>query len=354
MISSSINISSAGSPAVNTSTVISAATPQISAQKVGVSLFISDTDSNEATAELNINSESLKLHLLDSQEYTKEASLFFGSLFSGGFNAEYMWSLLGANTNEQINASHLSSALAGINNNISSLADAFQLHFNNWNIHLTTEDRDFLTRLKGIYGSVYNAALDYLILTNPYEGEINLTTHQIALFAGWGGFSAFSGNTDIELEFYNLVPGTYPTKSGGSPTPEAYSAQDGTYGYGITTLTIPTHEPLDLITGEVGLFWGVGGFNAVPSQEPDAELYFGYYYEGDFYADDQHTVLAIAEDNLLYIDLEENALYRYDTEEAKYVPLTAAGGVTKGYFNPNDGKFYSSKVGDTYSDEILG
>ena len=124
MITSSINISSAGQPAVNTSTVISAATPQISAQKVGVSLFISDTDGNEATAELNINSENLKLHLLDSQEYTKEASLFFGSLFSGGFNAEYMWSLLGANTNEQINASHLSSALAGINNNISALSDA--------------------------------------------------------------------------------------------------------------------------------------------------------------------------------------------------------------------------------------
>ena len=56
MITSSINISSAGQPAVNTSTVISAATPQISAQKVGVSLFISDTDGNEATAELNINS----------------------------------------------------------------------------------------------------------------------------------------------------------------------------------------------------------------------------------------------------------------------------------------------------------
>lgn len=354
MISSSINISSAGSPAVNTSTVISAATPQISAQKVGVSLFISDTDGNEATAELNINSESLKLHLLDSQEYTKEASLFFGSLFSGGFNAEYMWSLLGANTNEQINASHLSSALAGINNSVSSLSDAFQLHFNNWNIHLTTEDRDFLTRLKGIYGSVYNAALDYLILTNPYEGEINLTTHQIALFAGWGGFSAYSGTTDVELAFYDLIRGTHPTKSGGFPTQAAYLAQDNTYGYGITTLTIPTHEPLDLVEGEVGIFCGIGGFNATPSQEPDSELRFGYYYENAFYSDEEHTVLILADDTLLYIDLGKNALYIYNTGEDKYIPLTASGGVINGYLNPEDGKFYNVEDEGVYSEEIEG
>ena len=352
MVTSSINISSAGNPAINTTTSVSSGMPQINSQKIGVSMTISDTDGNQATASLNLNSSSLKLEILKSQEYQKQASLFFGSLFSGGFNAEYMWSLLAAPTAEQINGSHLTSALSGIHSDISSLADAFQLHYNNWNIHLSTEDRDFLTRLKGLYGGVYNVALDYLILVNPYEGEINLSENQIALFAGWGGFSAYSGVTDVELEFYNLL--CIPHKSGGIPTAQAYLANDGSYGYGITTLNIPMSEPTDLLAGETALYVGEGGFNSVSNGNSDVEVIVGYYYEGEFYLEESCTTQAVYDGRIIYIDIFSNKVYRYDEENMCFIPLTADAGVVKGYFNSVDGNFYEDINGSTYTGLIEG
>lgn len=352
MITSNINISSAGNVAVKASTSVSTNLVQTAANRIGILMHISDTQGNNAEATLNLNSSSLKLEILKSQEYAKKASLFFGSVFSGGFNADYMWQLLAEPTNEQINGSHLVTALAGIRDNLQGLENALHIHTDNFSIHLSTEDRDFLTRLKGLYGGVYNVALDYLVLKNPYEGEINITERQIALFAGFGGFSAYSGVNDIELEFYNLIQETIPSKSGGYHTSEAFFLQNNTYGYGITTLTIPTHAPEDLVEGEVGLYVGEGGFNAVPSGEGVEHIIEGYYYEGEFYLDENHTAIATKDIGILYIDIPSNQIYRYDIIEEKFILLTSSGGIIIGYYDQIGNKFYSSYENQIFDDEI--
>lgn len=352
MITSNINISSAGNVAVKASTSVSTNLVQTAANRIGILMHISDTQGNNAEATLNLNSSSLKLEILKSQEYAKKASLFFGSVFSGGFNADYMWQLLAEPTNEQINGSHLVTALSGIRNDLQGLENALHIHTTNYSIHLSTEDRDFLTRLKGLYGGVYNVALDYLVLKNPYEGEINITERQIALFAGFGGFSAYSGVNDIELEFYNLIQETIPSKSGGYHTSEAFFLQNNTYGYGITTLTIPTHAPEDLVEGEVGLYVGEGGFNAVPSGEGVEHIIEGYYYEGEFYLDENHTAIATKDIGILYIDIPSNQIYRYDITEEKFILLTSSGGIIIGYYDQIGNKFYSSYENQIFDDEI--
>ena len=352
MVTSNINISSANNVAINTSTSISTNLIQTAVNRVGASMHISDTQGNIAEATLNLNTSSLKLEILKSQEYAKKASLFFGNLFQSGFNADYMWQLLAASTNEQINSSHLSNALSGLSSEIQEVSRDLHLHKTNYNIHVSQEDRDFLTRLKGLYGGVYNVALDYLVLKNPYLEEINITRNQLALYAGFGGYSAYSGETDLEVEFFNLL--FIPTKSGGQHTSEAYHAQNNTYGYGITTLNVPTAEPLDLTEGETAIYVGAGGFNSYSSSNVDSDVVVGYYFEGNFYLDAAHTIPATLNPLLIYVDLSENKLYRYDSAESKFIPLTASGGVVEGFFNDIDEKFYSSYEEDTYSDEISG
>lgn len=353
MVNSTIIIEAQNGNLVQNSKVY-ASSPTLSGESMNITMRITDTSDNMTDAVLNINPNSIRLLLYGTEEYSKRASLFFGNVFSGSFNSDIMWQLLGAATNEQINKTHLIDALSPIESDISDLADAFQIHYNNFNIHLTTEDRDFLTRLKALYGGVYNVALDYIVLKNPYEGEINITNQQIALFAGYGGFSAYSGALDIELEFYNLVPLTYPTKSGGEPTPEAFFAHDNTYGYGITTLTVPTTEPNDLTDGEVAIYAGEGGFKSYSGGNADTGVIVGYYYEGIFYLDDQYEQIAEQNPDIIYVDLLENKIYRYDEDESEFVQLTTDAELIEGYYVKSEDKFYATFDGTTYSDEIEG
>lgn len=352
MVSSTINIKAENGDLVKNSTVY-ASSPVLSSSSMNVSMHITDTSQNIEDATLNINPNTIKLILYGTEEYSKQASLYFGSLFNGSFNADYMWYLLAQGTNEQINATHLTEALSPLISNIDSLFDALHIHVIDYTKHLTQYDRDFLTRLEALYGNVYNVALDYLILKNPYTGDINITQNELALYAGEGGFSAYGSNVDLEIEFYNILQNTIPHKSGGLHTVDAFVANNNTYGYGITTLTIPTAAPEDLVQGEIGLYSGLGGFTA-QIDLGDGQVVRGYYYEDKFYSDQAHQNELPADEDMLYIDLTSDRMYIYDSVQGKYIQITADAGVVEGYYNQTNGKFYRSLVNGVYSDEITG
>lgn len=352
MVSSTINIKAENGDLVKNSTVY-ASSPVLSSSSMNVSMHITDTSQNIEDATLNINPNTIKLILYGTEEYSKQASLYFGSLFNGSFNADYMWYLLAQGTNEQINATHLTEALSPLISNIDSLFDALHIHVIDYTKHLTQYDRDFLTRLEALYGNVYNVALDYLILKNPYTGNINITQNELALYAGEGGFSAYGSNVDLEIEFYNILQNTIPHKSGGLHTVDAFVANNNTYGYGITTLTIPTVVPEDLVQGEIGLYSGLGGFTAQVDLG-DGQVVRGYYYEDKFYSDQAHQNELPADEDMLYIDLTSDRMYIYDSVQGKYIQITADAGVVEGYYNQINGKFYRSLVNGVYSDEITG
>lgn len=52
----------------------------------------------------------------------------------------------------------------------------------------------------------------------------------------------------------------------------------------------------------------------------------GYYFGGEFYLDSSHTQLVEGAAGYLYISLNENKQYRYDTNAQKYVVISGSGG----------------------------
>ena len=81
----------------------------------------------------------------------------------------------------------------------------------------------------------------------------------------------------------------------------------------------------------------------------------GYYNptDGKFYLDSSHTTEIGGAPNLVYADIAANALYIYKTATSSFVNVSggSGGGLVYGYLNETDGKFYEE---DTYTTEIPG
>lgn len=57
----------------------------------------------------------------------------------------------------------------------------------------------------------------------------------------------------------------------------------------------------------------------------------GYYYNGDFYEDSTHSILIAPNPEKTYVDLEGNAIYRYDNVEMKYISIGGGSSLTAGF-----------------------
>lgn len=73
----------------------------------------------------------------------------------------------------------------------------------------------------------------------------------------------------------------------------------------------------------------------------DDHVVSGYYYEGKFYEDDEHTIEIAGLEGFVYIDLPNDALYLYDTADDEFVLAGGSGGssnIVQGYYY--EGGFY--------------
>lgn len=85
-------------------------------------------------------------------------------------------------------------------------------------------------------------------------------------------------------------------------------------------------------------------------------LKFGYLNDedGKFYEDDQYQVEISGNADYLFIGLDNNTIYRYDTSDTAFVAIgggESSGGTIEGYYNSEDGKFYQE---ETFVTEIPG
>ena len=84
-------------------------------------------------------------------------------------------------------------------------------------------------------------------------------------------------------------------------------------------------------------------------------LVYGYLNEtdGKFYEDSSYTTEIPGDEDKLFITLDDNYIYRYDTTNTEFVQIGGSGSATEGavfgYLNPADGKFYKES---TYVTEI--
>lgn len=85
-------------------------------------------------------------------------------------------------------------------------------------------------------------------------------------------------------------------------------------------------------------------------------LKFGYLNDedGKFYEDDQYQVEIPGNADYLFIGLDNDTIYRYDTSNTAFIAIgggSSTGGTIEGYYNENDGKFYEES---SYTTEITG
>lgn len=103
-----------------------------------------------------------------------------------------------------------------------------------------------------------------------------------------------------------------------------------------------THDDWLLLTPEEQANYEIIRFtdDYVESGDPTGVV-AGYYYNGKFYEDDQHTIEISGLTGYIYINLTKHKLYLYDGSE--YV----INSVVEGYYNSTDGKFYAESTYDT-------
>lgn len=89
----------------------------------------------------------------------------------------------------------------------------------------------------------------------------------------------------------------------------------------------------------------IEGYGYMEGTDPDKYLVFykkqiinGYYYNGAFYEDDEHTTEITPSDDKYYYDLTGSALYYYDAENTEYVAFYEYEVIDGYYYN---GAFYS-------------
>jgi len=85
-------------------------------------------------------------------------------------------------------------------------------------------------------------------------------------------------------------------------------------------------------------------------------IIWAYYNpaDGKFYEDSSYTTEITPNVENIYIDLGDNKIYRYDITDTEYVIIGgggAGGGAIEGYYNATDGKFYED---EEYTTEIIG
>ena len=82
-------------------------------------------------------------------------------------------------------------------------------------------------------------------------------------------------------------------------------------------------------------------------------IIWGYYNttDGKFYEDEEYTTEIIGDDEKLFITLDTNYIYRYDSIEAEFIQIGGSENTVFGYYNETDGKFYEEA---TFVTEIPG
>ena len=82
---------------------------------------------------------------------------------------------------------------------------------------------------------------------------------------------------------------------------------------------------LDIITwsqlsGKASLVNGKVPSSQLPSYVDD--IIEGYYYEGVFYEDAEHTHVIIGETGKIYLSMDTNIVYRYAPTSAQYIEIS--------------------------------
>ena len=94
----------------------------------------------------------------------------------------------------------------------------------------------------------------------------------------------------------------------------------------------------------------------IVDEDVPSNIICGYLNQSDgkFYQDSSYTIEIDAVAEALYIELNTNVIYRYDTTTTSYIAISAGGvdsSVIEGYYNSSDGKFYEES---TFETEITG
>lgn len=203
---------------------------------------------------------------------------------------------------------------------------------NNGDLYLNTNTNDVYKKENGIWGVIANIKGDQGV--QGEQGE-NATSLEI------GTITTLNSDQVATAELVPLGDGAYELNLGipkGEQGQQGEQGEDGrttvfVSGFAVNSISFDD-DPQTQIDNKLernfgsinaGKYLQVDNNGNVQAVSSDAEndVIEGYYYNGAFYEDSEHTDLIVGNSGIIYIDLTENIAYIYQNNE--YVVLT--GGV---------------------------
>ena len=200
---------------------------------------------------------------------------------------------------------------------------------NNGDLYLRTYTSDVYKKESGIWGLITNIKGAKGDKGDKGDTALSVTVGTVTTASSDTPASVTNSGTSTDLVLDFVIPKGETGEQGEKGDAGASSVFVG--GFLADTIIFdsdPQGQIDDKLSGNfgsenAGKYLQVDNNGNVQAVSSDAEndVIDGYYYNGAFYEDSEHTIQLIGTSGKIYIDLNENLQYRYNG--SGYVPLTA-------------------------------
>lgn len=200
---------------------------------------------------------------------------------------------------------------------------------NNGDLYLRTDTSDVYKKESGIWGLITNIKGAKGDKGDKGDTALSVTVGTVTTASSDTPASVTNSGTSTDLVLDFVIPKGETGEQGEKGDAGASSVFVG--GFLADTIIFDS-DPQGQIDNKLsgnfgsenaGKYLQVDNNGNVQAVSSDAEndVIDGYYYNGAFYEDSEHTIQLIGASGKIYIDLNENLQYRYNG--SNYVPLTA-------------------------------